>query len=389
MTKSQEQLILIVAIIILYCFYNIRKNSRGGRKEKDGKGKKAMNLFNSRQGEQPDMQRQTDTQQQAQPMRQRKPLPSGGAALILARIVLVLFLLILVFNSGYMLDVNQTAVVTTFGVPAGVTESGFHFKVPFVQQVNKISKEISGMEIGYDTSQTGENDPQKVSADSEMITNDFNFVDVDFYIEYQVTDPIRYYINRSSAASILTLLAKSYIRDTVGVYSVDDVITTGRAEIQAKVKEDLTNRLEEENIGLGIVNVTIQDAEPPTEEVQAAFKAVEDAKQGMDTKINQAKQYQSEQIPAANAKADKAAKDAEAYKQQRINEAEGQAARFNDTYAEYKKYPLITKKRMFYETMEDVLPDLKVVIDEGGGTQTMLPLEPFSGTEDSSSEQKK
>jgi membrane protease subunit HflK len=388
MTKSREQLILIVAIIILYCFYSIRKNSRGGRKEKDGEGKKAMNLFNSRREKKPDAQRQTDTRQ-TQPIWQRNPLPAGGGLKIFARIVLILFLLILVFNSGYMLDVNQTAVVTTFGVPASVTESGFHFKVPFVQRVNKISKEISGMEIGYDTSQTGENDPQKVSADSEMITSDFNFVDVDFYIEYQVTDPIRYYINRSSATSILTLLAKSYIRDTVGVYSVDDVITTGRAEIQAKVKEDMTNRLEEENIGLGIVNVTIQDAEPPTEEVQAAFKAVEDAKQGMDTKINQAKQYQSEQIPAANAKADKAAKDAEAYKQQRINEAEGQAARFNDTYAEYKKYPLITKKRMFYETMEDVLPDLKVVIDEGGGTQTMLPLEPFSGTEDSSSEQEK
>ncbi|MCI2048822.1 MAG: FtsH protease activity modulator HflK [Lachnospiraceae bacterium] len=388
MTKSREQMILVIAVVILYCIYSIGKNGRGDRNEKEGKGRKTMDLFGSRRGKQPDAQRQTETQQNAQPPRHRNPLPAGRGILIFARVVLALLLLIAVFNSGYMLDVNQTAVVTTFGVPASVTESGFHFKVPFVQQVHKISKEISGMEIGYDTSQTGENDPQKVSADSEMITNDFNFVDVDFYIEYQVTDPIRYYINRSSAASILSLLAKSYIRDTVGVYSVDDVITTGRAEIQAKVKEDLTNRLEEENIGLGIVNVTIQDAEPPTEEVQAAFKAVEDAKQGMDTKINQAKQYQSEQIPAANAKADKAAKDAEAYKQQRINEAEGQAARFNDTYAEYKKYPLITKKRMFYETMEDVLPDLKVVIDEGDGTQTMLPLEPFSGTEDSS-EQKK
>ena len=103
------------------------------------------------------------------------------------------------------------------------------------------------------------------------------------------------YINRNTAVNILNLLAKSYIRDTVGVYNVDDVITTGRSEIQAKVKEKLSERLEAEDIGIGIVNVTIQDAEPPTENVQAAFKAVEDAKQGMDTKINQAKQYQSEQ----------------------------------------------------------------------------------------------
>ena len=101
----------------------------------------------------------------------------------------------------------------------------------------------------------------------------------------------------------------------------------------------------------------------PREDVSNAFKAVEDAKQGMETAINTAKKYQSENIPKANAEADKLLQEAEAYKQQRINEANGQVARFEDTYAEYVKYPLITKKRMFYETMEELLPDLKVIID--------------------------
>ena len=118
----------------------------------------------------------------------------------------------------------------------------------------------------------------------------------------------------------------------------------------------------------------------PRDDVANAFKAVEDAKQGMETAINSAKKYQSENIPEAKAKADKLLQDAEAYKEQRINEANGQVARFEDTYAEYVKYPLITKKRMFYETMEEVLPDLKVIITGGNGTQTLLPLEPFSGT---------
>jgi len=294
--------------------------------------------------------------------------------------LLLLLLVITVFNSYYTLSVNEVGVLTTFGAPESVTTTGIHLKIPYVQQIHKISREIHGMEIGYDTSKGGQSNPSAVREDSEMITNDFNFVNVDFYIEYQVTDPIRMYVNRSTAESILNLLAKSYIRDTVGVYNVDDVITTGRAEIQAKVKEKLSERLEREDIGLGIVNVTIQDAEPPTSSVQAAFKAVEDAKQGMDTKINEARKYQSEQLPAANAAADKSVKAAEAYKQQRINEAEGQAARFNDMYAEYTKYPLITKKRMFYETMENVLPSLKVIITGNDGTQTMLPLEPFSGT---------
>ena len=180
---------------------------------------------------------------------------------------------------------------------------------------------------------------------------------------------------------ILKNLSQSYIRDTVGIYNVDEVITTGKAEIQAKVKQLLSERLEKEDIGIGINNVTIQDSEPPTKEVSNAFKAVEDAKQSMDTKINEAKKYQSEQLPAANARADKAKKDAEAYKQQRISEAEGQVSRFNDMYEEYIKYPLITKKRMFYETMENILPSLKVIIDGSDGTQKILPLEPFVNSE--------
>ena len=239
------------------------------------------------------------------------------------------------------------------------------------------------MSIGYDPDYdpynhaNSENNPITVPSEAEMITNDFNFVNVDFYIEYQIVDPVRAYINSESAISILRNLAQSYIRDTVGSYGVDEVITTGKAEIQTKVKTLLTERLEQEDIGYGINNVTIQDAVPPTDAVNDAFKAVEDAKQGMDTKLNEAKKYQSEQLPAANAKADKALKDAEAFKQERISEAEGQVSRFNDMYDEYAKYPLITKKRMFYEMMEEVLPGLKVIVDGSDGTQTVLPLDSF------------
>ncbi|MBO5574494.1 MAG: FtsH protease activity modulator HflK [Clostridium sp.] len=278
----------------------------------------------------------------------------------------------------FTLNVNESAVVSTLGQPAAVTAPGVHFKVPFVQNVVKMSREIQGMTIGYDSNN------QSVLSESEMITKDFNFVNVDFYIEYQVNDPVEYYIHMDTAYDILRNLAQSYIRDTVGVYNVDDVITTGKAEIQSKIKTLLSERMEKENVGLGVVNVTIQDAEPPTAEVISAFRAVEDAKQGMDTRINEANKYASEQIPAANARADKVIQDAEAYRQERISEAEGQAARFNDMYQEYQKYPLITKKRMLYETLEEVLPDLKVIINSSDGLNTVLPLESFvtnAGTE--------
>ena len=160
---------------------------------------------------------------------------------------------------------------------------------------------------------------------------------------------------------------------------MDSVITTGKNEIQAAIREKITQKLEEQDLGIQLVNITIQDAEPPTEEVMEAFKAVETAKQGKETAINNANKYRNEQLPQAEAKVDRIIKEAEAQKAARIYEAEGQVARFNAMYEEYIKNPLITKQRMFYETMEDVLPDLKVIIDGSeGGVEKILPIDSFT-----------
>ena len=173
-------------------------------------------------------------------------------------------------------------------------------------------------------------------------------------------------------------MALASIRNTVVNYPVDDVITTAKGQIQAEVKERLTTELAEKNIGMTVVNISVQDAEPPTEEIVQAFKSVETAKQGKETAVNNAKKYQSEELPKAEAAADKILQDAEAAKQARIAEAEGQVARFNEMYEQYKLQPYITKKRLFYETMEELLPDLKVIITDGN-TQQMLPLDSFNG----------
>ena len=231
-----------------------------------------------------------------------------------------------------------------------------------------------GYEPSYDSSggQQVTEDSVIVPSESEMITRDFNFVNVDFYIEYQIVDPIRAYVNSENNITILKNLAQSYIRDTVGSYGVDEVITTGKSEIQARVKTLLSERLEKEDIGLGIYNVTIQDAEPPTEAVLAAFKEVETAKQNKETEVNNANKYRSEQIPAAEAQADQIVQQAEADKQSRINEATGQVARFNAMYEEYQKFPGITKQRMYYEAMEELLPGLKVILTDGNGNHLNL-----------------
>ena len=150
----------------------------------------------------------------------------------------------------------------------------------------------------------------------------------------------------------------------------------------AEIRQKVTERLEQEDIGLQLMNIAIQDSEPPTEEVQQAFTAVETAKQSADTAVNNAKKYANEVIPAAQADADEIIKKAEARKESRINEAKGQAARFSELYSEYMNYPLITKQRLFYEAMEEILPEMRLyIIDAETGTQTMLPLDSFMGTE--------
>ena len=296
----------------------------------------------------------------------KKPLKQAKIAGII--LVFIFILGVGILSSIYTLKDQEQAVVTTFGVPQSVISSGMHFKIPFIQEVHKLPTAIMGFAIGFKP-ETGES----IDDESLMITNDYNFVNVDFYVEYRIGDPIKYLYNSNEPQVILKALAMSYIRDTIGLYNVDDVITTGKNEIQSQIKEKLLKRLEVEDLGIQLVNVTIQDAEPPTTQVSDAFKAVETAKQEKETAINKATKYKNEQLPAAEAKIDLILKEAQAKKSARINEANGQVARFEALYAEYKKYPLITKQRMFYETMEEVLPDLKVIIDNGNGTtQTVI-----------------
>ena len=288
---------------------------------------------------------------------------------------LVVILLVMISDSWYSLKEDKYAVITTFGNPQAVSQAGLHFKLPMIQKVETVSKQIMGMPIGYyeDTEAT-------IDEEAIMITKDFNFVNTDFYMEYMVSDPVKYLYASANPEGTLKMLAQSYIRDTVGINNVDDVITTGKAAIQSEIKEKLTARMLEEDIGLAVVNFTMQDAFPPTNDVLNAFKNVENAKQGAETAVNNANKDRNERIPQAEAQYDKVIKSAEATKQARINEAEGQVARFNQMYAEYEKYPLITRQRMFYESMESILPQLKIYITDGKGTQTLLPLDTFGTT---------
>lgn len=290
---------------------------------------------------------------------------AGKVAKTVLVIVVIMFVVGIVMSSFYTVSETESVVLTTFGKPTLVDEKGLHFKLPFIQEARSVDTTVRGIEIGYGDNEDGTT--YSVEHESIMITSDYNFIDCDFYISYQVTDPIKYLYKSDEPDVILKNIAMSCIRSTVSAYSVDTAITTGKSEIQSNVKAMIIDELEDQDIGITLVDASIQDVEPPTDDVIEAFTAVETAKQGKESAINEANAYRNEQIPAAEAEADKILQTAEATKTARINEATGQAARFEAEYEEYINYPLITKQRMFLEAMEEVLPKLKVVIDSGNG----------------------
>ena len=300
-------------------------------------------------------------------------LPANGGKLA-GIVITILVVLILLFNSAYQIREQEQAVLTTFGNAKAVTEPGLHFKIPFIQKVRKVNTTIQGFPIGYSLETDVANE-----AESLMITSDYNFVNVDFFVEYRFSDPVKALYNSADPVGILKNISQSSIRSIIGSYPVDDVLTTGKNEIQAAIKAEIISRLDEQDLGVQLVNITIQDSEPPTAQVMEAFKAVETAKQGKETALNNANKYKNEQLPLAKAQADGIRKEAEAQKTKRINEATAQVARFNAMYEEYVKNPTITKQRMFYEAMEEILPDLKVIIESpDSDVQTFYPVESFA-----------
>ena len=297
-----------------------------------------------------------------------KFLPIGIIAFVLVIGLLTCF---------YTVDDKQQAVVTTFGQVTDITDPGLHFKLPFgIQQAQKVDVNVyQKIELGYTTNHDG--DYTTRTNESTMITGDYNIVNVDFFVEYNISDPVAYLFSSNKPELILRNLIQSQVRNVVGSTSVDAVLTDGKENIQMQVKDLVTQILQEYDIGLTLVDVRIQDSEPPTQEVIEAFKAVETAKQKAETVVNDAKAYQNAQLPDAQAQADKLLQNAEYLRQKRIHEANQQVAMFNAMYAEYARNPEITRSRMYYETISQVLPGVKLYVNTGDGSSTnmLLPLE--------------
>ena len=298
-------------------------------------------------------------------------------------IVIVAIVAVLIFCAGscfYTVDDKQQAVVTTFGKVTDITDAGVHFKLPFgIQQVEKVDVHVyQKIELGYNTDSKNPSGYTTKTSESTMITGDYNIVNVDFFVEYKISDPVQYLYSSDNPELILRNLIQSQVRNVVGSSTVDAVLTDGKENIQMQVKELVSNILREYDIGLTLVDVRIQDSEPPTSEVIEAFKAVETAKQQAETVVNDAKAYQNAKLPNAQAQADQLIQNAQYLKQKRINEAIEQVAMFEAMYEEYARNPEITKSRMYYEAISQILPGVKLYINTAGAgsdVQMLLPLE--------------
>ena len=297
--------------------------------------------------------------------------------------ILAVALIIGVLTCFYTVDDKQQAVVTTFGKVTDKTDPGLHFKLPYgIQKVHKVDVNVyQKIELGYVTDATGS--AVTKTSESTMITGDYNIVNVDFFVEYRIMDPVQYLYSSNDPENILRNLIQSQVRNVVGSSTVDSVLTDGKESIQMQVKELVAGILAEYDIGLTLVDVRIQDSEPPTVDVIEAFKAVETAKQQAEAVVNQAVAYQNAQLPSAEAEADKLIQNATFLKTKRINEAIEQVAMFTAMYEQYALNPDITLSRMYYEAISEILPGVKLYINTGSGdgsdVQMLLPLESLMG----------
>ena len=302
-----------------------------------------------------------------------------AATKVASKVAIGLAILAAIPASFYTVNEQNQAVVTTFGKVSAVEGAGPHFKVPIAQKVAKVPVNITQkITIGYTYD---EYDNLIILEDeSRIMTGDDNIVCVDFFIEWKISDPVAYLYHSDNPEAILKALAQSSARNIIGSELVDEVLTTGKDRIQNEIEDKIRENLQDYDIGVQVYDVKIQDAEPPNATVSAAFKAVEDAKLKKETMITQANTYAEQEIPAAQSKADKLLQEAEAYYQARVKIASGEVEKFNAIYNEYSKYPDVTRSRMYFELIEEMLPGMDIYINTtNGGTSTLVPIQSLNG----------
>ncbi|NBC26717.1 MAG: FtsH protease activity modulator HflK [Bacteroidetes bacterium] len=304
--------------------------------------------------------------------------PAFNAFLKNIRIIaLVIIGAVLIFGSVYTVEPEEVGVVQRFGKFTKTTEPGLNFKFPFVDNVRIVPVERQlKQEFGYRTTESGVQS-QYVKAgyedESLMLTGDLNLADVEWVVQYRIADPYNYLFKVRNPDKTLRDMSEAATRQVVGNRTVNEVLTIGRASIATRVQEILQELNIEYETGVNIEQVVLQDINPP-DEVKSSFNAVNEAQQERETLINKARSDYNRVIPRARGEAEQTIQQAEGYAVDRVNRAIGEVSAFQDLHEEYVLAPQVTKRRIYYETMQDILPTIgsKVITDQDGSG--VLPL---------------
>ncbi|MFH1339263.1 MAG: FtsH protease activity modulator HflK [Candidatus Omnitrophota bacterium] len=278
----------------------------------------------------------------------------------------------------YTIDPEEVGVVQRFGKYVRLSLPGLHAKIPFgIEKVTPVKiKRVFKEEFGVRTLRAGvrtQYSPREYLDESLMLTGDLNILDVRWIVQFRIREPIKLLFNVRNPVDSLRDVVEAVMRRFVGDYRVDEVLTTKREEVDILVQQEMQNILNKYESGIQVVTVKLLDVNPP-EKVKPAFNEVNEAKQEREQMINQAWEAYNKAIPRARGEAERTIREAEGYSLDKINRAKGDAERFLSVLAEYKKAPEITQKRLYLETLLEVLPKAKekYVIDPA--QTSILPL---------------
>src|SRR6267143_1973013 len=294
----------------------------------------------------------------------------------------LVFTLITLFFGFTSIPANSVGVKTRFGAYHDVVNPGLAYAIPYVDKIDVVpTQRLLKLEFGFATpnaTNVFQGDPQPEDTET-MITGDLNTALVPWVVQYRVTDPKTYLFGAREPEKTLRDLSESVMREVIGDRTVDEVLTIGRHDIESSTLKRLAELCSQYGLGLQIQQVQLATVRPPPA-VQAAFNEVNQAQQEKQTAINQAWAVYNDAVPNARGQAKERLKQAEAYAFRRVNEAKGEAEKFSLLLAEYRKAPEITRRRLYLEAMQAILPGLqhKVIVDDSlkGVLQTLPLLSP-------------
>lgn len=305
----------------------------------------------------------------------RPPNISGKTIqMIVIGIIVVIFL----FSSWFTISPEEVGVVLRFGKFSRTTSPGLNFKLPFgIETVYKVPVQRQlKQEFGFRTVQAGVRtrySNTRYQDESLMLTGDLNAAEVQWIVQYRIKDSYKYLFKVRNAEQTFRDITEAIMREIVGDRTVNEVLTVGRSEIEASAKQMIQNICDTYETGIQVVQVVLQDVNPP-DEVKPSFNEVNEAQQEKEKLINQARSEYNKVIPKARGEAQRVIEEARGYALERVNNAKGDAARFTAQFNEYRKAREVTRQRLYLETLNEILPKVgrKLITDENASG--ILPL---------------